>query len=100
MSDKRRKKSGANESRINDAKTDTGKAPGMKQEKTGKAGSMETFRKVLRVIGGYRILLAFSILLAAVSTIVQLAIPLLFGDAIDAMVSKGNVDFETVRFYL
>ena len=67
---------------------------------TGKASSGETLKKVLRVIGRYRILLAVSILLAAASVILQLYVPILFGDAIDGILRKGSVDFETVGYYL
>ena len=67
---------------------------------TGKASSSETLKKVLRVIGRYRILLAVSILLAAASVILQLYVPILFGDAIDGILGKGSVDFETVGYYL
>ena len=67
---------------------------------TGKASSGETLKKVLRVIGRYRILLAVSILLAAASVILQLYVPILFGDAIDGILGKGSVDFETVGYYL
>ena len=67
---------------------------------TGKASSGETLKKVLQVIGRYRILLAVSILLAAASVILQLYVPILFGDAIDGILGKGSVDFETVGYYL
>ena len=73
---------------------------GGKNSTDGKKNSMETFRKVLRYLGAYRILLVLSVLLAAASVILQLAIPLLFGEAIDAMIAAGKVDFETIRFYL
>ena len=66
---------------------------GGKNSMDGKKNSMETFRKVLRYLGAYRILLVLSVLLAAASVILQLAIPLLFGEAIDAMIAAGKVDF-------
>lgn len=56
-------------------------------------GSLQTLRKVLRVIGRYRILLATSIVLAALTVVLQLYVPILFGDAIDLVVASGNVDF-------
>ena len=58
------------------------------------------FRKVLRIIGKYKILLAASILLAAVSVITQLYVPVLFGDAIDRILGTGKVDFEGMMYYL
>ena len=64
-----------------------------KEERKKTAG---TFRKVLVYIGHYRILLLLSIFLAAVSVILQLYIPILFGRAIDCIVSPGEVDFGTI----
>ena len=64
------------------------------------AATGETLRKVLKVIGKYRILLIFSIILAAVSVILQLYVPILFGAAIDGIISRGNVDFRLVGYYL
>lgn len=62
--------------------------------------SLHTFQKVMKFIGRYRVHLVFSILLAAVSVVLQLYIPILFGDAIDGIVDKGQVDFELVAYYL
>lgn len=59
-------------------------------------GSLQILRKVLRVIGRYRILLATSIVLAALTVVMQLYVPILFGDAIDLVVASGNVDFATM----
>ena len=56
-------------------------------------GSLATFRKVMKYIGQYKILLFISVLLAGVSVITTLYAPILFGDAIDCIVEKGNVDF-------
>ena len=64
-----------------------------KEERKKTAG---TFRKVLVYIGHYRILLLLSIILAAVSVILQLYIPILCGRAIDCIVSPGEVDFGTI----
>ena len=55
-----------------------------------------TFRKVLVYIGHYRVLLFLSIILAAISVILQLYIPILFGRAIDCIVAPGAVDFGTI----
>ncbi len=64
------------------------------------AGSMETLFKVLRFIGRYRFLLILSILLAAVSVILQLYVPILFGNAIDQVVAEHQVNFADMWYYL
>ena len=51
------------------------------------------FSKIMRYIGRYKYLLALSVLFAAVSAVLTLLVPVLIGDAIDLIVSKGNVDF-------
>mgnify|MGYP000741550975 CR=1 FL=1 len=56
--------------------------------------SMETFFKVLRMIGNYRFLLILSIVLAAVTVVLQLYVPILFGNAIDEVIGAHAVDFE------
>ena len=63
-------------------------------------GSFKTLKKVLKFIGRYKILLALSIILAGVTVVLQLYIPILFGDAIDGIIKKGHVDFEVVGKYL
>ena len=55
--------------------------------------SRQTLRKVLAVIGRYRLLLLGSILLAVLTVVLQLYVPILFGDAIDRIVEPGKVDF-------
>ena len=62
--------------------------------------SMETLWKVLRFIGKYRFLLVLSIILAAVSVILQLYVPVLFGNAIDQVVAKREVNFRMMWYYL
>lgn len=59
-----------------------------------------TVFKVLKYIKRYRILLALSLLLAAASVAMTLYVPILIGDSIDCIISKGNVDFETITDYL
>lgn len=61
-----------------------------------KSKNAGTLKKVLTAIGRYRLLLLVSVVLAALTVILQLYIPNLFGDAIDAIVGKDAVDFETV----
>ncbi|WP_347475648.1 ABC transporter ATP-binding protein [Clostridium sp. SY8519] len=60
---------------------------------------MAVLKKVLAVIGRYKALLAASIVMAAVSVIIQLYIPNLYGDAIDGIVAKHRVDFSLVAWY-
>ena len=60
----------------------------------------ETLKKVLKEIEQYRILLFLSIFLAFVSVITQLYVPILFGEAIDAIIGKGSVDFTVILSYL
>ena len=61
---------------------------------SAKSKSSETFFKVLRFIGRYRFLLILSIVLAAVSVILQLYVPILFGNAIDQVIAQHQVNFE------
>ncbi len=74
----------------------------MKNEKnsseTGK--SMEVFKKLTKLIAHYRLLLILSIILAAASVILQLYVPILFGDAIDEIIAAHNVNFGRMWFYL
>ena len=65
-----------------------------------KKNSFETLKKVLIFIGRYRLLLVLSIILAAVSVVLQLYIPILFGDTIDLIIGKGNVLFAEIGSYL
>lgn len=52
-----------------------------------------TLKKVMRYLKKYRIYLICSILLAAVTVISTLYIPILTGDAVDHIIAKGRVDF-------
>ncbi|MDO4477900.1 MAG: ABC transporter ATP-binding protein [Lachnospiraceae bacterium] len=56
--------------------------------------------KVLRVIGRYKLLLVLSLVLAAASVILQLYIPILFGQAVDTIVDEGHVDFTALLILL
>ncbi|MSS59110.1 ABC transporter ATP-binding protein [Erysipelotrichaceae bacterium Oil+RF-744-GAM-WT-6] len=58
--------------------------------------SKEVLKKVIGVISNYRLLVILSIVLAAVSVILQLYVPVLFGDAIDGIIAAGKVDFASV----
>ena len=58
-----------------------------------KGTSFQTLGKVLKFIGKYKVLLAFSISLSIVAAILQLYVPILFGDAIDTVVKQGEVHY-------
>ena len=54
------------------------------------------FRRVLRLVRPYRFFIAASLLGAAISVAAQLLVPILCGDAIDAMIGMGRVNFALV----
>ena len=56
-----------------------------------------TTARVLRFVAKYRFSLAVSIICAALSSVLALYIPILTGNAIDAALGKGMVDFEALR---
>ncbi|MCR5323949.1 MAG: ABC transporter ATP-binding protein/permease [Lachnospiraceae bacterium] len=64
------------------------------------AGSGAVLKKVLRVIGGHKLLIVLSIVFAASSVIMQLYVPMLFGDAIDEIVDGGGIDLAAIGAYL
>ena len=53
-------------------------------------------RRVLRLVRPYRFFIAASLFGAAISAAAQLLVPILCGDAIDAMIGMGRVDFALV----
>ena len=53
----------------------------------------DTLFKVFKYTGKYKMFLIFSIVLSVVSVALTLYIPILTGDAIDLIVTKGKVDF-------
>ena len=59
-----------------------------------------TVKRVLAYVGRYKIHLAFSIILAALSVAVSLYIPVLAGSAIDTVAGAVRVDFEALIPYL
>ena len=65
-----------------------------------KKGNGETMKKLWNRIARYRVLLLMSIVLAAATVIMQLYVPMLFGDAIDCIVAEHRVDFERVGMFL
>ena len=54
----------------------------------------------MQFIAGYKWLLVLSLLLAAASVILQLYVPVLFGNAIDEIISEHNVFFDNMWVYL
>ena len=68
----------------------------MSQNATSNTNSRQTLFKVLRLIGRYRFLLLASVLLAALTVILQLYVPILFGDAIDQIVAPDDVDLASL----
>lgn len=57
-------------------------------------------KKLLKRIARYRFLLILSIVLAAATVILQLYVPMLFGDAIDEVIAPGKVNFAGMWVYL
>ena len=57
---------------------------------------MKTVIKVLHQIQKQKWFVALSILLASVTVVLTLYAPILFGDAIDYLITKGNVDFSSL----
>ncbi len=56
----------------------------------------QILKKVLNHIGKYKIFLFFSIVLAAISVILTLYIPILTGQAVDCILGSGAVDFDGI----
>ena len=61
-----------------------------RSEKKEKQLDRSTIRRVLKLLGAYRGLVILSLLCAALSTVLTLAVPLLIGNAIDLML--GEID--------
>lgn len=62
-----------------------------------KNAKASTLKKVLLYVGKYKWLVALSILLALGVVGLTLLIPVLVGDAIDAIVGKGDVNFDLIK---
>lgn len=60
----------------------------------------KTLKKLWNHIAKFRVLLILSVLMADATVILQLYVPILFGDAIDNIVAAGKVDFTMVGYYL
>ncbi|MBE6634381.1 MAG: ABC transporter ATP-binding protein, partial [Ruminococcaceae bacterium] len=59
----------------------------------------KTIGRILKLLGAHRGLMLLSLLCAAISTVLTLAVPLLTGNAIDLMLGKGMVDWSGVVRY-
>ena len=57
---------------------------------------MSTIKKVLGAIKKYRLLLLLSIILATITVALSLYIPIIIGNAIDLIIDKGNVNFDSI----
>ena len=62
--------------------------------------SKETIKHLFVYLKGYRVLLLFSLLFALISVLLQLYVPVLFGDAIDRLIGEGKVEFSSLTIYL
>jgi ATP-binding cassette, subfamily B, multidrug efflux pump len=71
-----------------------------KNAKLDGVNSGEVLKKLLARIAKYRIFLVLSIILAAATVILQLYVPMLFGDAIDQIIAAHQVDFSAMWVYL
>ncbi len=67
-----------------------------KAQKHEKGTTLQTLKKVLSYVKRYRLLLITALLLATLSVVLTLYVPVLVGDAIDATVDKGQVDFGVI----
>lgn len=73
----------------------------MKNVKTKQAASTASaLRKLSPFIGRHWVGLAASIVLAGAMVVLQLYVPILFGDAIDFMVGEGQVWFDGIASYI
>lgn len=68
-----------------------------KKKKNAPAG---TVKKVMNFISGYKLPLLLSLLTAAAGVVLNILIPLFFGNAIDLIIGKGNVDFDGIKAIL
>lgn len=71
----------------------------MASEKNKKPGK-GTFKKVMKYIGKYRLLMILSIIMAAVTVALSLYVPILIGNAIDLIIAPGKVYFKEIAAIL
>ena len=67
-----------------------------KKKITDHRSNKDIMKKVLDHIGKYKFILLFSIVLAAVSVVLTLYIPILTGQAVDCILGPGAVDFDGI----
>ena len=67
------------------------------KKKYDRTKQKETLVKVLEYIEHYRAVLVFSLILAAVTVACTLYLPILTGDAINLILSPGQVDFDGIK---
>ena len=67
------------------------------KKKYDRTKQKETLAKVLEYIEHYRAVLVFSLILAAVTVACTLYLPILTGDAINLILSPGQVDFDGIK---
>lgn len=68
----------------------------MKESKRKQSGQPAALRRILRYIRRYWVPVGASLMLAAVTVILTLYVPILTGDAVDLLLGKGAVDFSAV----
>ena len=56
----------------------------------------DTIKKVLNYIKKYKVLVALSLIFAAVTVALTLYVPILTGRAVDFILGKGKVDFDSL----
>ena len=64
-----------------------------KKKTMSRSDQWTTIKKVLHYIRRYSLLVLISLILAAVTVVTTLYLPILTGDAVDLMLGKGKVDF-------
>ena len=69
----------------------------MKKITAPSAGYGTTLKRVWNYISSYRRYLVLSVLMAVVSSVTMLLVPVLVGDAIDCIKGPGDVDFDVIR---
>jgi len=57
----------------------------------------QVLKKILKYIEKYKLQVIFSVLFAAINAVFVLYVPVLTGDAVDCIITKGNVDFKELK---
>lgn len=69
---------------------------GKEKKASGSSSQMAALKQVLGYIRRYWLMVGLSLVLAAVTVVLTLYIPILTGDAVDLLLGKGKVDFAAV----